>query len=199
MLIWILYSPNSKVIQNIRKKKNNQICYQAKTAGHHLKIKKTAKPSRYLRVDVLSEKSFSNSRSRNEHLPVKSKMKTKRRLTTSISSSIQEDIICNCDYKECNDCLSRQNTGDYANFRSKKRNVRNRKGEELRNNRQIIRNERERSRKARLNTAFNVLRNVLLQVGKTEWNEPKYTQLEVLRFASVYISHLTNVLDSTSM
>lgn len=67
-----------------------------------------------------------------------------------------------------------------------------------RSEKQILRNERERSRKARLNTAFKILRNTLplTHVATDSSQEIKYTQLHVLSLASAYISHLTSILEN---
>ena len=81
----------------------------------------------------------------------------------------------------------------------KKRIVRKSKVDIVRTEKQVLRNERERVRKARLNRAFNVLRRTLPSSAEEECyksQENKYTQLEVLKFASFYISQLTQLLDS---
>lgn len=85
-----------------------------------------------------------------------------------------------------------------------KRIVRKSKVDIVRSEKQVLRNERERCRKARLNTAFNVLRKTLpssITMSNEELyfhrsQEIKYTQLEVLKIASNYISQLTQLLDN---
>ena len=85
-----------------------------------------------------------------------------------------------------------------------KRIVRKSKVDIVRTEKQVLRNERERCRKARLNTAFNILRRTLPSSTSNSneefyFHKPqeiKYTQLEVLKVASNYISQLTQLLDS---
>lgn len=97
--------------------------------------------------------------------------------------------------------------------RKTRRIVRKSKVDIVRSEKQILRNERERSRKARLNTAFSVLRRALFSSAKYSDNnieentaeslamhnhlDGKYTQLEVLKIASTYISQLTNQLNQS--
>ena len=63
--------------------------------------------------------------------------------------------------------------------------------------RQVRRNERERGRKARLNAAFKVLRNVIPFYSEG-LNKEKLTQVQVLRLASKYIMTLSDILGSES-
>ena len=61
--------------------------------------------------------------------------------------------------------------------------------------RQVRRNERERGRKARLNAAFKVLRNVIPFYSEG-LNKEKLTQVQVLRLAAKYIMTLSDILGS---
>ena len=61
--------------------------------------------------------------------------------------------------------------------------------------RQVRRNERERGRKARLNAAFKVLRNVI-PLYSEGLNKEKLTQVQVLRLAAKYIMTLSEILGS---
>ena len=63
--------------------------------------------------------------------------------------------------------------------------------------RQVRRNERERGRKARLNAAFKVLRNVIPFYSEGLSKE-KLTQVQVLRLAAKYITTLSDILGSES-
>ncbi len=63
--------------------------------------------------------------------------------------------------------------------------------------RQVRRNERERGRKARLNAAFKVLRNVI-PFYTDGLNKEKLTQVQVLRLAAKYIMTLSDILGSDS-
>eukprot|EP00794_Sanderia_malayensis_P012019 gene12019-13259_t len=61
--------------------------------------------------------------------------------------------------------------------------------------RQVRRNERERGRKARLNAAFKVLRNVI-PFYTDGLSKEKLTQVQVLRLAAKYIMTLSDILGS---
>ena len=61
--------------------------------------------------------------------------------------------------------------------------------------RQLRRNERERERQARLNSAFDVLRGAIPSFLAPYKNEQKLTQIETLRLAKYYILSLKELLD----
>lgn len=62
---------------------------------------------------------------------------------------------------------------------------------------QIIRNERERQRKARLNSAFKILKQT---VNNISYKRTKHlTQLEILKLATVYISNLAEMLEEEQL
>ena len=61
--------------------------------------------------------------------------------------------------------------------------------------RQARRNARERGRKARLNSAFQVLRSMVPKTVESS-HERKLTQVEILRLAKNYICSLTTMLQT---
>ena len=76
----------------------------------------------------------------------------------------------------------------------------NRKGrakvtESVRRQRQLRRNERERERQARLNSAFDVLRGSIPSFLAPYKDEQKLTQIETLRLAKYYIRSLKGMLE----
>ena len=113
------------------------------------------------------------------------------------NNSIQDELSLNdqdmnvC-FTECNNCQKESKTEDQKSSK----NSRKTKTGIIRSEKQVLRNERERGRKARLNTAFKVLRGALpLTTDTKNSHEAKYTQLEVLKLASKYISQLTEILE----
>jgi len=68
------------------------------------------------------------------------------------------------------------------------------KENKIRSERQTIRNERERHRKARLNAGFNVLRKTILGESDKKASEDRLTQLQTLKVASQYIANLTKMI-----
>ena len=67
--------------------------------------------------------------------------------------------------------------------------------ESIKRQRQLRRNERERERQARLNSAFDVLRNSIPSFLAPYKEEQKLTQIETLRLAKYYIGSLKDMLD----
>lgn len=61
--------------------------------------------------------------------------------------------------------------------------------------RQLRRNARERERQGRLNSAFDVLRNVIPDYLSGKGPDGKLTQIETLRLATHYIEALSELLD----
>ncbi|XP_057309264.1 protein twist-like [Hydractinia symbiolongicarpus] len=62
---------------------------------------------------------------------------------------------------------------------------------------QILRNERERQRKARLNFAFKILKQTVNNISHKRTKH--LTQLEILKLATVYISNLADVLEKEQL
>ncbi len=65
----------------------------------------------------------------------------------------------------------------------------------IKRQRQLRRNERERERQGRLNSAFDVLRGSIPSFLAPYKHEQKLTQIETLRLAKYYISSLKGMLD----